>query len=571
MYSQGMSFIAEHGGPRARRAVIVTLVSVAALVVGAVPGLLGAATVGAEETDFNGDGRSDVFWYAPGPAADHTWYGKSGGGFTSRSTAINGTYETVTGDFNGDGRSDIFWYGPGSTPDYIWYGQSGGGFSSRSAPINGTYEPVTGDFNDDGRTDIFWYGVGSTPDYIWYGQSGGGFTSRAQSISGRYDPVGGDFNGDDQSDIFWYGVGSTPDYIWYGLAGGGFHSVAHSISGRYEPVEGDFNGDGRSDIFWYGAGATPDYTWYGRAGGGFDSRGDGINGTYVPVPGDFNGDDQSDIFWYGEGATPDYIWYGLAGGGFYSVSQSISGAYEPIIGDFNGDGRSDVFWYGAGSAADYVWYGLAGGGFTSRSESINGVYQLLNRDVSSRLAPAAPGDRGPAVVEIQTRLRELNFFVPRTDGVYDGITAQAVMAFQKYHGLARDGVAGETTVAVMDTAEPATAQRGGNHVEVSIAKQTLTVVRDGRTVVFNTSTGRPGMDTPRGWYAINRQINGLRVTPTGAELWRPKYFNAGIAMHGYPSVPPYPASHGCTRLHDEAMNHIWDAGLAPLGTPVWVH
>ena len=31
-------------------------------------------------------------------------------------------------------------------------------------------------------------------------------------------------------------------------------------------------------------------------------------------------------------------------------------------------------------------------------------------------------------------------------------------------------------------------------------------------------------------------------------LWYPLYFHRGFALHGYPSVPAYPASHGCVRL-----------------------
>ena len=45
------------------------------------------------------------------------------------------------------------------------------------------------------------------------------------------------------------------------------------------------------------------------------------------------------------------------------------------------------------------------------------------------------------------------------------------------------------------------------------------------------------------------EIDGWRDAPLGM-LWRPKYFNGGIAVHGAPSVPPYPASHGCVRMRN---------------------
>jgi lipoprotein-anchoring transpeptidase ErfK/SrfK len=31
-------------------------------------------------------------------------------------------------------------------------------------------------------------------------------------------------------------------------------------------------------------------------------------------------------------------------------------------------------------------------------------------------------------------------------------------------------------------------------------------------------------------------------------LWYPTYFVGAFAIHGYPEVPAYPASHGCVRV-----------------------
>ena len=40
---------------------------------------------------------------------------------------------------------------------------------------------------------------------------------------------------------------------------------------------------------------------------------------------------------------------------------------------------------------------------------------------------------------------------------------------------------------------------------------------------------------------------GFDPSPLGT-LWDPMYFTGGYAVHGNPSVPPYPASHGCVRV-----------------------
>jgi lipoprotein-anchoring transpeptidase ErfK/SrfK len=69
---------------------------------------------------------------------------------------------------------------------------------------------------------------------------------------------------------------------------------------------------------------------------------------------------------------------------------------------------------------------------------------------------------------------------------------------------------------------------------------------------------------------VSRQIDGWRHAPLGL-LWRPKYFNGGIAVHGANSVPPYPASHGCARVSIAAMNWLWTNDKIPIDTRVWVY
>jgi lipoprotein-anchoring transpeptidase ErfK/SrfK len=53
-------------------------------------------------------------------------------------------------------------------------------------------------------------------------------------------------------------------------------------------------------------------------------------------------------------------------------------------------------------------------------------------------------------------------------------------------------------------------------------------------------------------------------------VWMPyaSYFVGGIAMHEYPDVPAYPASHGCVRLPEGEASHVYS--FVELGTPVYV-
>lgn len=63
------------------------------------------------------------------------------------------------------------------------------------------------------------------------------------------------------------------------------------------------------------------------------------------------------------------------------------------------------------------------------------------------MRPVRPGDRGPAVEDIQRRLLALGYLLGRTgvDGVFLGATAEAVQSFQAQHHLAEDGLVGDET------------------------------------------------------------------------------------------------------------------------------
>ncbi|MEV4638016.1 L,D-transpeptidase family protein [Actinoplanes sp. NPDC049548] len=192
------------------------------------------------------------------------------------------------------------------------------------------------------------------------------------------------------------------------------------------------------------------------------------------------------------------------------------------------------------------------------------------------------GAKGPKVVALQQRLTELGYWNGKADGTFGGQTQQAVYALQKAAGLGRDGVVGPKTQKALDRGvRPKARSTSGRVIEISKKRQLLMLVNNGEvTEVFNTSTGsnehyeHEGQtylaDTPSGRFKVSRQIDGWRDAPLGM-LWRPKYFNGGIAVHGANSVPPYPASHGCARLSISAMNHLWSSDKIPLKTKVWVY
>lgn len=189
------------------------------------------------------------------------------------------------------------------------------------------------------------------------------------------------------------------------------------------------------------------------------------------------------------------------------------------------------------------------------------------------------GSTGPAVRSLQQRLTALGYRPGPVDGTYSNATASAVMAFQKRQGLTRDGVAGPAVVAGL--AHPTGAgPRSGlptPRIEVDIARQLVFVVLPGQPVItLNTSTGSgkpytsPGggtdvADTPTGSFTIQSKVAANQKAPLGT-LYYPMYFYKGWAVHGSPSVPGYPASHGCVRLSN--ADDSWLFERATVGMPV---
>jgi len=192
------------------------------------------------------------------------------------------------------------------------------------------------------------------------------------------------------------------------------------------------------------------------------------------------------------------------------------------------------------------------------------------------------GSRGSAVLALQRRLTALGYWLGSADGQFGDLTRQAVMTIQKVAGLSRDGVCGQLTWARVDAGKrPAARSRTGHVIEINKATQTLLVVDSGVVKrIYNTSTGSGQRYlqggkwhvavTPSGTFRVFRRVNGWDSGPLG-KLYRPQYFNAGIAVHGLDSVPPVPASHGCARVSLPAMDNLWRAGGMQVSTLVLVY
>jgi lipoprotein-anchoring transpeptidase ErfK/SrfK len=158
--------------------------------------------------------------------------------------------------------------------------------------------------------------------------------------------------------------------------------------------------------------------------------------------------------------------------------------------------------------------------------------------------------------------------VPTPDRRFDFRTADAVIAFNKVQGRTRVGYVTESTwraLASPRRPRPRSAATG-LHVEVDKTKQVLYLVRDGAvTSIVHVSTGRLEGWTREGAFRVYRKIAGY----SGGRLYYPSYFDGLRAIHGWPEVPPYPASHGCVRVPMWTAQYLF--ARIPMGTMVRIY
>jgi hypothetical protein len=179
------------------------------------------------------------------------------------------------------------------------------------------------------------------------------------------------------------------------------------------------------------------------------------------------------------------------------------------------------------------------------------------------------------------RLSEMGYTTGPVDGVIDSATRSGLILFQKWE---RRNISGQLTHneldAIMSAEAPRPRDPGYAHVEVDIDRQLLLLTDNEGAVkkILSVSTGsnrrynekgiRGLAYTPRGRFRIYAKISGWRKSPLGL-LYYPNYFSDGLAIHGNPSVPRTPQSHGCIRI---PMSTAADMSRRlPVGTIVLIY
>jgi lipoprotein-anchoring transpeptidase ErfK/SrfK len=200
-----------------------------------------------------------------------------------------------------------------------------------------------------------------------------------------------------------------------------------------------------------------------------------------------------------------------------------------------------------------------------------------DRAVSAPLTVRVPlprlvvGARNALVGRLGNALRRLHYAAPY-GGTFDGRMLDAVYAFQKVQGLPRTGTVDARVWRALGSARTPSPRytQPTTHLEVNKGRQVLYVVRRSRVaLIVPVSTGGvPGVFTPVGRFSIYRKVVGFDPSPLGT-LYDPMYFTGGYAIHGNPSVPPYPASHGCVRVPMWVAPHLFATN--PYGETVYVY
>jgi N-acetylmuramoyl-L-alanine amidase len=185
----------------------------------------------------------------------------------------------------------------------------------------------------------------------------------------------------------------------------------------------------------------------------------------------------------------------------------------------------------------------------------------------TKLPVLSVGSTGDYVRRLEKRLIQLGYVIPAANRSFGVPTRDAMYAFNKIQRRARAGVVTESTWrALANPRKPRPRSKSPrNHIEIDQTRQVIMWVRRGKVKwILHTSTGAGGA-TRDGVFRMFREIHGY----SPGRLYYPSYFDGLRAIHGWPEVPNYPASHGCARI--PMWSAIWANNHSPIGMQVRVY
>jgi N-acetylmuramoyl-L-alanine amidase len=200
---------------------------------------------------------------------------------------------------------------------------------------------------------------------------------------------------------------------------------------------------------------------------------------------------------------------------------------------------------------------------------LDAVTMFTRARASARIL--AVGSRGADVRALERRLKQLRFRVSGVNRYFTYTTFDSVVAFQKAYGLSRTGVVGAGTWSMLGRARVLRPRfaRPTPHIEINKTRQILMVVRNGAVeAIIPISSGATG-NTPVGAFRILWKAPATSTWLGSAILYRTMTFHGNFAIHGYYSVPVYPASHGCVRVPMWLAD--WLYRQSPVGERIYIY
>lgn len=167
------------------------------------------------------------------------------------------------------------------------------------------------------------------------------------------------------------------------------------------------------------------------------------------------------------------------------------------------------------------------------------------------------GQCGDVVVGFKKAMREMGYIA--NDGrCFGGKTARGVLAYRKVNEMSRTMRAGKGLVKNVFSGKGGYKVRhpgAGDHLEAPLSKQVLVFTKgDKPYAIYPISSGKSSTPTVTGHYEMIRTEPGLN----SHGMYYSWYFYGGYAVHGYNSVPDYPASHGCLRTFMSDQPEIYN-------------
>lgn len=187
-----------------------------------------------------------------------------------------------------------------------------------------------------------------------------------------------------------------------------------------------------------------------------------------------------------------------------------------------------------------------------------------------RISIPAMGAGSPSsqIKLLQKWLKALGYFTP-SSGRFDAGTQRAILAFRKTNRMARTMVASQPVTRMLANGQGGYKVRypkNGRHVESDLSRQIMVLVDKGKAQhIFHISSGASVTPTIRGNFRFYRYEPGLN----SLGMYYSVYYDRGYAIHGYKSVPTYPASHGCLRNPTPNSKFIYD--WVDIGMPINIY